>query len=649
MAKIKNLEQKEEYQETNLSSGNWFLRNIKFFTIPILLFVTIIIYSNTLKSEFVLLDDTAKIKDNTVITELSKDNMKEMFSTFIFHTYFPVTLLSYAVDYLIWDGFNSFGFHKTNLFLHLINVLLLYFFAKKFTNNRMAGFIAALIFAAHPMNVESVSWLSERSNLLYTLFFLASMNTYLHYVYYNKNIVSRIFTYLFFILSLLAKSSAVMLPIVFILIDYYKNENFSIKFIFRKIPYLFISFCFGLVAIYASTSTENIKDLSVHYNILDRVFLAFYPLTVYIIKFFAPVNLSVLYPYPLKSGGFLPFLYYLSTLFILLVIFITLKFRTLKKELVFAFLFFFFNISLLLMVVPIGGNFLMAEHFVYVPYIGMAIVAEIIFYKIYDNTITLKIPKQVVLSIFYLLIPVFCIATYMRNNVWKNSTALFSDLVEKQPQDAYAHYSMGTLYMEKHDYENAIKEFNISIKLDNSDANAFYNRSLCFINFNKIDSSFFDADNAIKLNPKLQMAYITRGNVRTLKKDTIGAISDYSKAIELSDKNPIPYYDRGRMYMNTKKYSEALIDFNKAIELNSEYIDAYNNRGITYYFLGEYKKSIEDYNLVIMLDKNYAYAYLNRGLSEIALGDKRGACTDFDNAYDMGVRSAARYMKKYCY
>jgi protein O-mannosyl-transferase len=629
-------------------SSGWYGRYSNILLSAALIIITYIFYSNSLNSGFVLLDDTAKIIDNSLITSLSWEHIKTMFGTFTFHTYFPVTLLSYSIDYAVYGGLEPHGFHTTSLLLHITNVVLLFIFVKTLTGKNNASFIAAIIFAVHPMNVETVAWLSERSNLLYTLFFLASMISYVKHMQAKDKKIYLVFVYLFFLLSLLSKSSAVILPLVFILIDYYNQNKISFKILLNKIPYLIISLVFGIIAIYATTSTENIHDISVTYTFFDRIFLALYPLVYYVVKFFVPLNLSVLYPYPLKSDGFLPLSYYLSVLPLLLFIFLTVKYKPLKKYLTFAFLFFFLNISVLLMIVPIGGNFLMAEHFVYVPYIGFAIIAGIIFSNIYDKTIKTKIPAAVFLALYYILIPLFCLATFDRNKVWKSSTALFTDLIEEKPDNAFVHYCLGTLYIEKQNYKNAYQELNLSIQFDSTYANAFYNRAISEMKLYDIDAAMSDFNRAINLNPEYQMAYVDRGNLKAEKGDTTGAISDFNEAIRISSTNSLAFYNRGRMNMNQKKYEEALADFDMALSIYPNYIDAYNNRGITKYFMKDYSGSIEDYNVVIKLDDKYANAYKNRGLSKMALADSTGACEDYYKAFGMGLKDVVMLIKKNC-
>lgn len=632
------------------SQSPWITQNSGIIFAAFLAIITFLIYSNTLGSGFVLLDDTAKIQENQLIRGFSLSNISAMFSlkTFVFHTYFPVTLLSYALDYTLWGGLKPHGFHFTNLLLHTINVLLLFFFTKRFTGKNNAAFIAALLLAAHPMNVESVAWLSERSNLMYSMFFIASMIFYLKHTENRRKINYTVFTYFFFLLSLLSKSSAVILPLVFILIDYFQQGKFSLKIIFSKIPYLALSLVFGLIAIYATTSTGNISKVAMNYTLYDRIFMVFYPMVYYVVKFFTPVYLSIVHPYPVKTGGFLPLPYYLSLLPVLLFIFISVKYKPLKKVLVFAFLFFLLNISVLLMIVPIGGNFLIAEHFVYVPYIGFAIAAGIVFSMIRDKIMVSRIPAGTLLALYYILIPLFCIATFSRNKVWKDSTALFTDLAETNPDNSFSHYGMGTIYLEKSEFETALSEFNLSVQLDSTYPDAYYNRAIAEINLLKFDSALTDLDQTILLSPDYLMAYVNRGNIKMRQGDTTGALNDFNNAIDISRDNAIAYYNRGRLKMNIKEYEEAVTDFNRAVLLNPEYTDAYNNRGITKFYLKDYKGSVQDYDVVLKLDKNYVNAYKNRGLSELAMNDSTSACNDFYTAFGMGLKDAIMLVKKNC-
>ena len=197
----------------------------------------------TLGNDFVNWDDVVYIMNNDMIKVLSIENLRKMFSSFFMGNYHPLTILSFALDYSV-VKISAQVYHLHNLLLHLVNAVLVYFVTwHLFRKNNLAAFIVSVLFAVHPMHVESVAWVSERKDLLYTMYFLLAM---LVYVYYNQTRKSRYFYYTlaFFVLSLLAKAQAVTLPVVLLLIDYFMERKPDIKMFLEKVPFFALSLFF---------------------------------------------------------------------------------------------------------------------------------------------------------------------------------------------------------------------------------------------------------------------------------------------------------------------------------------------------------------------------------------------------------------------
>ena len=171
-------------------------------------------------NDFVNWDDVVYIMNNDMIKSLNIENLIKMFSSFFMGNYHPLTILSFAIDFKLFK-LSAQGYHLHNLILHLVNALLVYFVAWHILRkNTLAAFIVSILFAIHPMHVESVAWVSERKDLLYTMYFLLAM---LAYIFYNRTGEKKYlyYTLLCFILSLLAKAQAVTLPVVLLLMDYF--------------------------------------------------------------------------------------------------------------------------------------------------------------------------------------------------------------------------------------------------------------------------------------------------------------------------------------------------------------------------------------------------------------------------------------------
>jgi hypothetical protein len=146
-----------------------------------ILVLTIIIYINVGSYGILNWDDDRYLIDNPHIKSLSADNISTIFSEFYFGNYHPVTSLSYAIEYSIF-GLDAGPYHITNVILHLLNTILVFFLIFLIVKRIDVSSIIALFFAVHPMHVESVAWISERKDMLYTLFYLGALISYLFYL-----------------------------------------------------------------------------------------------------------------------------------------------------------------------------------------------------------------------------------------------------------------------------------------------------------------------------------------------------------------------------------------------------------------------------------------------------------------------------------
>ncbi len=176
-------------------------------------------FSNALQNEFVNFDDWPLIEHNAQIRSLTWDNVGRMFTELSTNqAWLPLRVLSYAVDYHFW-GLNAFGYHLTNLVLHTANVLLVYAVLRWIVRRGLMAWLGAACFAVHPVQVESVTWASGRRDVLYAFFFLLSLLSFLRYLRGGK---WRRWCYgasvAFFVLAMLSKASAMMLPALLVLI-----------------------------------------------------------------------------------------------------------------------------------------------------------------------------------------------------------------------------------------------------------------------------------------------------------------------------------------------------------------------------------------------------------------------------------------------
>ena len=207
--------------------------------LALILVLTAIVFLPCLKNGFLIYDDQDGVTNNVYIRAFTFQNLKVFFTTAQF-MYSPLVFLSLAIDYSI-AGLNPFVFHFTNLLLHLINVCLVFVLIRKLSGKIESALIATALFAVHPLNSDTVAWISTRSNLLFTLFFLSSLIFYLRYLKNNFGKRWYVLTLLFFLFSSLSKSTAVVLPVVLLLLDYYQQRKINLKCLLEKIPFFILS------------------------------------------------------------------------------------------------------------------------------------------------------------------------------------------------------------------------------------------------------------------------------------------------------------------------------------------------------------------------------------------------------------------------
>ncbi len=540
-----------------------------FIIISGLVLLTVILFSNSIKNDFVDLDDPQYIKNNYVIKNLSSENIKTIFTSckqpFSVGNYHPLTTLANAVEYKLW-GLKPARFHAVNLFFHILNVILVFFFIYLLTGKMWVPAIVSLLFAIHPMHVESVSWISELKDVMYSFFYLGALISYIYYLRNKSQVKFLIICFILFVLSLLSKSAAVSLPLLLLLLDYYKNRNFKTPVFTEKIPFFIMSFIFGIVAITSQKSAGAVRDLNAEFSLIERIFVVCYSTMFYVIRMFAPVKLSALHPYPERINGMLPAEYYIAPVFVLLLIFLIYKAKKHKQLLIFGTLFFLITISLVLQVIPVGQA-VVAERYSYIPYIGLfLIIAQISSYYYKEKP---KI-RPLLYAILGIYIVFFSVTTWNRNKVWANSTTLFDDVIKNNSNVSLAYNNKAVAEFNAQDYAGAIKDYDKAIELRPRHPNAYCNRGAAKYNLQDYEGALKDFNKALEIDPTYAEAYKNRGVLYYRAKNYAESVNDYTQAIKYNPTDPVLYYYRGvsRSYINDM--NGACEDWNKALSMGEQ-------------------------------------------------------------------------------
>ena len=609
----------------------------------IILTVTFIAFFPSLKNDFCSTwDDNLFVTNNPMIRHLDLHSLTTMFTTPVADAYVPLPVLTFAVEYHLF-GLNPLPYHFTNLILHLICTLLIFQFLRLLKLDSIYAAFGALLFGIHPMHVESVVWITERKDLLYGLFYLASIICYLKYIrLQGKGLNFFILGLFFFILALFSKIQAVTLPIVLFLIDYYTERPLKLKLILEKIPYVVLSLVFGISGIIILKRHGNLQGNEIS-PLFERIVYGIYAFSAYIVKFFAPFHLSAIYPLPQNTKHALPLIYSLSLITPLLLGFILFRTVRLTRAIVFGTLFFLFNIIFMLQVLTVGSTFL-SDRYSYVSYVGFCFMAGWSLDMVAKNK---KELKHICIAAMSIVIILFSSLTFNRCKIWKNSETLWTDVIEKYPdKSAIPYNNRGFYYYNLGQWTRAVDDFTRAIGISPDDNAPYSNRGVAYANMGQWDKAIADCSRAIEINPNDANAYSTRGNAYEGLEKWDKTIADCSRAIEIKPDLGVAYTDRGVAYANLGKWDKAIADCSRAIEIEPNDEKAFSNRGNAEGSLGLWDRAIADYSRAIAIKPDFGIAYINRGVANGSLGQWDKAISDYTSAIEIDPNLRIAYTNR---
>jgi len=616
-----------------------------------ILILTILVFSIGLNNDLVNWDDDSYITNNALVHSLAQDNIYTIFTTFFTGNYHPLTLLSYALEYSIVKE-APFVYHLNNLLLHCANIGLLFYFLMHFTGSRVSAGITSLLFAIHPLHVESVSWAAERKDVLYTFFFFLSMIMYERYLSTGKMQHYGLLV-VFFILSCMSKGMAVVLPAALVALDFARNRPLNVQTILRQKALLWvIAIAFGLIAIWAQE--KAIRDEKV-YSHIDNIFIASYGYVFYLWKTIVPMQLSCFYPYPLKSGGMLPWYYYGATLFVLASVLLMWRLRNTARWAVGAWLFFIATIIMVSQILPVGAA-VAADRYFYLASVGIFLMVG----EGVRRWILAKPHMQnAILGLMVLISGTYAFLSWQRVQVWQNSYTLFMNVIEQFPSATFAYNNIGTYFQLRKESEKALEFYLRSVEINKNYDLGYINLAIAYNDRKEYDKAIAYGERGMQLNPNAYDGWASLGfaydnlkiydksvqayqNALKLKpgNETVRlnlanamrnagqwepAIQMYQTMLQETPENADVMNNLGYTYAQQQRYQEAEALLIQAQQINPDLLPVYNNLGFTYAMQGQFdraiaimqeglnrKPSAETYN-------NLGNAYGMRGQNDVAI------------------------------
>jgi len=610
-------------------------KTVKIIICVLLTVATFCVYSQIQDHEFINFDDNILVtKSSLVQAGLTNESIIRVFTTTHHSGWAPITSISYMLDYQLY-GLNPKGFLLTNLFFHIANSLLLFLILFRMTGAIWQSAFVAVVFALHPLNVESVAWVAERKNVLSTFFLLLTIWAYIRYAE-KPTIKSYGLVFLLFTLGLMSKQMLVTLPFVLLLLDYWPLERFKLgqrerefkiaqkdkyfngeknisKLVLEKFPLLILSALFSikeLIVFEKAHGGESVAQDPVSIlTILTNVLISYFE---YLWKMLWPKGLAILYAHP---GNTLAVWKGVLCGIALLVI-TTISIKLIRKAPYFVVGWFWYLGTLIPVIgfIPLGPH-LIADRYAYLPLIGIFVI---IAWGVPELLKEWHYRKNVLKASAGILIFTLMPITWIQVSHWKSSITVFKHAIrvtdKKYPGFSVVHNNLGNALVAEGKNEEAISHYKMAIKIKPDYAEAHYNLGIALVAEGKNEEAISHYKMAIKIKPDYAKAYSNLGNVLFNAKMTEEAIDYFKEAIKLNPDHVDAYNNLGNALSAEGKNEEAISHYKMAIKLNPDFANAYNNLGAVLFAERKIEEAISHYKMAIKIKPDYADAYNNLGV-----------------------------------
>ena len=561
------------------------------FALALLLCVTAVAYLNSFQGSWHF-DDEKAILENPRIKHV--ENIPKLLTRYYLSR--GVLQATFALNYHF-GGTDVFGYHLVNLILHMSVVVLLYFVLCDLTSvgtrspflRRYLPLASALIFAVHPVNTETVTYIVSRSSLLASFFYILGFFLFIRAVRSGRKPHTKVALLfgcgLAFLLGAGTKAIIITLPAMCVAYLYYfvAEERNPLRFVLRYWwQFLGLASLAGAYFTYRHLHggiIASIPDATVrsfHVNLLTEMNVI---VRYYLVRLFLPVGLNIDPDFPICTSLLDP-RSLLSAAALAGIVYTILRTFREDRLLSFGLTWFLIAISPTSSFIPLLD--VAAEHRLYLPGLGFSVVIPYIIFKLTGTRPGLAFGAlgAVVLG--------FCIGTIKRNEVYESPLALWTDTVKKSPNKARPHNNLADSYEKLGRLDDALKEYKLIVE---------------------------------KIDPNYMRAYYGMGNVYLKKGKPEEAIRYYRKALKMHPKFALAYNNLGIAYDNLGRYDDAIAAYKKAIKFDPNFVKAYNNLAIVYAKKGMYKDALSALKRALELDPGYAIGYVNLGRLYTMTGD----------------------------
>jgi tetratricopeptide (TPR) repeat protein len=644
-----------------------FLSTIQYKTYIHLLIIILVgfaAYSNTFEVPFVF-DDETNITNNAFIQDLGKVFEPSVASDSRYHESFrnksiltrSVGYLSFSLSYKLF-GHEVEGYHLVNICIHLINGVLVYFlltltfktplFSVSSGGDNAAagvftGLFAALIFVAHPIQTQAVTYIVQRLASLAAMFYLLSLVLYIKFRL-TESVKAKYLLYALTFMStvaaMLSKEISFTLPVIIALYEFTFFEGTKKKQVLFLIPLFFTMLIIPAIMLTAIGSADAVRLADPDkISRLDYLFTQFSVLVTYLRLMIAPVNQNLDYDFPIYRS-FLDPNVFLSFIFLssLIGIGIFLFYRSRQKNssapclrlIAFGIFWFFITLAVESSIIPIDD--IIFEHRMYLPSVGLiaSFMASLLLLKKKLNFALPKTSRIIIPALIFIVI-LLSGATYARNNVWHDNISIWQDAVRKSPNKARPHYNLGEAYLEHDLAENSIKESKIALQISPDLLEPHNNLGVAYIQLEKFDDAHNEFLYLLERNPYNVRAHNNMGIVYQEQGKHEDAIRSFRNALKLSPDSIKAHINLGRTFEELGQLDDAVKEYQVVLKSDPAFIISLLNLGTCRMQSGKFQEAIRRYKIVIMLKPDLIQAHYNLAMAHKKLNHLTEAAQGLQN------------------
>lgn len=609
-------------------------------------------------------DDYHSIRSNARL--VSPENIPRFFTdpTYFSVTprgamYRPVLLASYALDFQAY-GWRAWGWHLTNLLMHLVNVLLVWILIKGIFRAERPAWVAALVYAFSPVAGENINYISCRSSILVTAFMLSGLLAVRKYMAAKEKGgagAGWIFVCcLLFIVGLLSKDSNAVFPgmalLYFWIFSKEPNREKLVQAFYLIIPLALIlaGYLFLRWTLFDSVFARETSPRPRLLNLYTEMKAYFW----YVYLFLFPVGVSIEHSFKLEPGlGSWRVLSSLTGLLVMLNLVVYSLFRPRSGIARFGFLVGFYILALLPTTGIIPLNVLVSERALYPALFGLTGIFSIFMDKVFEKK------RATAFCAFALILACYVSLLFERGRVWQSEWRLWSNAFNNAPDnprvmgelgrkyfaenqnekalryilksnelhtgEPTTYFNLGTIYMDMGSLDDAEKYFRKGLDLDPEDSQARVNLAEVYAAQGKISMARYELEQAIAIDGNSSLAHSNLGDLYFSEGDFRNAESEFREALRLDPKLELAHYNLALVLSGRGAYLEALGHFQKAHELNGGNLDNMLWIGIMHLKLGDPALSKKWMEKALAMDSRYYVAWYYLGLAEKGQGKKEAA------------------------